>query len=129
VGKWNGCGGKLLAGESYQTAAVRELAEEIGVVVSESDLIPVGHLMFYFPHKPDFDHDVEIFLVRKWQNLPQETDEMRPQWFAFDQVPYDQMWADDKFWMPKVLAGKTIEGECYFTEDDEGIIKFDLRER
>lgn len=35
-------GGKLEPGESAASAAVRELEEELGVVVAEADLVPMG---------------------------------------------------------------------------------------
>lgn len=31
---------------------------------------------------------------------------MRPQWFDFADIPYDQMWEDDRFWMPMILQGQ-----------------------
>lgn len=38
VGKWNGAGGKVDAGETILRAAVRELEEETMITLSESDL-------------------------------------------------------------------------------------------
>ena len=31
--------------------------------------------------------------------------QMAPQWFPLENVPYDTMWADDRFWLPLLLAG------------------------
>jgi hypothetical protein len=31
---------------------------------------------------------------------------MRPQWFTFTDIPYDQMWEDDRIWLPMVLNGQ-----------------------
>jgi len=31
---------------------------------------------------------------------------MRPQWFAFSDIPYDQMWEDDRIWLPMLLNGQ-----------------------
>jgi hypothetical protein len=35
----------------------------------------------------------------------QESEEMMPKWFALDEIPFDNMWADDKIWLPELLAG------------------------
>jgi len=35
IGKWNGVGGKVDEGETIRFAAIRELNEEVGVVVKE----------------------------------------------------------------------------------------------
>lgn len=35
---------------------------------------------------------------------------MRPCWFAYDDIPYDKMWADDQYWLPLFLAGKLFVG-------------------
>ena len=29
-----------------------------------------------------------------------------PMWFHHDNIPYDQMWVDDKLWYPLLLQGK-----------------------
>jgi hypothetical protein len=42
---------------------------------------------------------------------------MKPKWFSSDQLPYEQMWPDDKHWLPLVLAGKRVQGEFQFDEN------------
>lgn len=46
-----------------------------------------------------------------------ESEEMLPKWFDQDKIPYGKMWADDKFWMPRVLKGESLE--AWFSFDDE----------
>ena len=43
-----------------------------------------------------------------------ETEEMKPQWFNFSDIPYEQMWSDDKYWLPILLAGKKFKGNFLF---------------
>jgi hypothetical protein len=57
---------------------------------------------------------------------PSESDEMRPQWFAFENIPYTKMWADDILWLPHVLAGKNISGQFDFAGDETTIIDYEL---
>ena len=47
VDKWNGFGGKVRSGESLRQAAVRELQEEVGLIVQPEHLVLTGHLQFH----------------------------------------------------------------------------------
>lgn len=119
--RYNGFGGKIEAGETVVQAAVRELQEECRVIVDVAHLENVGRLEFIFPAEPDFDHDVHIFLARVWQGEPRETVEMKPCWFAISDIPYQQMWADDIYWLPKVLRGGKVSGRVVFQANNEDL--------
>ena len=43
-----------------------------------------------------------------------ESDEMLPAWFSCHSIPYQDMWADDEFWMPHLLVGRCFEGRFMF---------------
>lgn len=124
VDKWNGVGGKPNKGEKITDTAKRECEEEISVT-------PLNHkkvalFKYYFPHE-NFGMQVWIFTATEWQGKPIESEEMRPEWFKFKSIPYDQMWPDDRIWIPKVLEGKLLNGSFMF--DKEGkILDFYLEE-
>lgn len=128
IGKWNGVGGKIDGGESIRSAAVRELKEEVGVVVMEDELEEVGNIKFNFKNKPDWDQWMHIFVARNWGGEPSESEEMAPRWYKHSEIPFESMWADDKHWLPLVLAGKKIEGEFHFNEDGSDFTDFNIRE-
>ena len=113
-GKWNGTGGKLKEGETIEEAAVREIKEEICVDVVLKALAPVGTLKFHFKGNPDWDQTCSVFIIREWKGEPAESEEMRPQWYPIDKLPFEAMWVDDPLWLPQVLVGKIIEGEFLF---------------
>lgn len=118
-GNWNGFGGKLEEGETIKEGAVRELFEECGVTVSGDNLEKVSVIEFLFK---DGKHlEVHSFFVHGWDGEPTETEEMCPGWFAFDEIPYKTMWADDPYWLPRALLGEKLQGRVSFREDGKTI--------
>ncbi|MDD2822674.1 MAG: 8-oxo-dGTP diphosphatase [Candidatus Daviesbacteria bacterium] len=119
VGKWNGPGGKPNSGESIEETAVRETLEEIGVTIKSFDR--VATLDFFFPAdlaKKDWNQQVCVYLVTDWEGEPVETEEMKPAWFKYEEIPYKDMWVDDIYWLPQVLQGKKLKGTFSFTPDE-----------
>lgn len=117
-GYYNGYGGKVEACESIVDAAVREVREESLCVLSSKDLTQVADLTFYFS---DNTHHVTVYCAENWSGEPQETEEMKPDWFPFSEIPYESMWADDAYWLPRVLRGERLVGEVWFAEDQNTI--------
>ncbi len=111
AGLWNGFGGKVEPGESIEAAAVRELAEEVGLTASSVERL--GVIDFSFDGTDD-RFEVHFFSCREFSGEPVETDEMEPRWFALDDIPYDQMWPDDRQWLPLLLVGKKFRGAFKF---------------
>jgi len=121
-GKWNGVGGKADPGESAEQAAIRECQEEIGVTPLEPEL--VGKIKFYEESDPEFGHYIHVFTTTKWEGEPIETEEMRPEWFSVDDIPYEKMWADDPLWLPLALSGRKFEGTL--TLDGDALVFHDI---
>jgi 8-oxo-dGTP pyrophosphatase MutT (NUDIX family) len=126
TGKYNGIGGKVEDGETVVEAAVRELEEEIHVRAAEADLQPVGHFTFLFRTKPEWNQVVYVYLIRTWQGVPEETDEMAPAWFDVEEIPYERMWQDDSHWLPRVLAGERVRARYIYGPDNESIERIEV---
>jgi len=116
VGKFNGFGGKIDAGETVLAAALREMAEESGVAVA--DAAAVGQLRFTFEDSPAI-LSVHVFRATSYTGAPTETEEMAPQWFPAGALPLAEMWKDDAFWLPHALAGERFVGEFLFRGTEE----------
>jgi len=114
-GKWNGFGGKVKEGENVEQAMRRELKEEAGIAPLSFEKRAL--LEFHFKGKPEY-FEVHVFCIPLFKGEPQETEEMRPQWFLQKEIPFKQMWPDDKFWFPLFLEGKKFEGRFLFQDKD-----------
>eukprot|EP01125_Pyxidicula_operculata_P018836 TRINITY_DN6741_c0_g1_i3.p1 TRINITY_DN6741_c0_g1~~TRINITY_DN6741_c0_g1_i3.p1 ORF type:complete len:102 (-),score=12.39 TRINITY_DN6741_c0_g1_i3:119-424(-) len=77
------------------------------------DLMFRGKIKFVFEAHPHFDNECSIFVSTKWVGDPIESDELKPQWFDFDSIPYDGMWQDDRIWLPEVLSSNA--NNVYYT--------------
>jgi mutator protein MutT len=115
AGRWNGFGGKVEQGETIEQAALRELREEVNLTAER--LKKCAELVFRFPHKPEFDQVVHVFFVDSFSGSPAETDEMKPEWFSADRLPYGEMWNSDAHWLPPVLEGKFVSANFVWAPD------------
>ncbi len=118
AGRYNGVGGKLDEGETIEQAVIREAYEEIAVTVQENHLQKVAELSFTFPHRPDFNQLVHVYITESWSGEPTESEEMKPQWYKVQEIPFNTMWPDDIFWLPQMIDGKLIKGSFTFGEGD-----------
>lgn len=116
VNRYNGVGGKLQGEEAIEQAVIRETKEEIDVTVKEMHKVAV--LDFSFANKPEWNQQVHTFFCTAWDGVPTESEEMKPEWFPVDAIPYDRMWPDDTFWLPRVLKGEYIQGKFTFGDGD-----------
>lgn len=116
MGRWNGFGGKVEEGESIEEGAKRETLEESGVTITEMEAVGIHE--FEFARDRGNILEVHVYRVTAWEGEPHETEEMRPQWFTTDAIPYDAMWPDDIHWIPVFLAGKKFRTRFLFGEGD-----------
>ena len=122
AGKYTGIGGKIDPGETVREAAIREMHEETGVVMSPCDLAKAGHVAFYFPARPNWNLTTRIFVGRNSQGRPMESREIRPEWFAVDHLPFGDMWDDASYWYPQVLKGQRVKAVFTFASDCETVV-------
>lgn len=120
-GKWNGFGGHVEEGEEIIDAAKRELFEEAGI--TPVNLRRAGVSEFVFPDGKILE--VHFFRADDFYGEPIESEEMAPKWFHINEIPYSEMWPDDKYWMPLFFQGKKFRGKFFFDEN-ANISNFEL---
>lgn len=93
AGLWEFPGGKVEPGEAPEAALIRELAEELGLVVAPADLAP---LTFASHAYPDFHLLMPLYLCRRWRGEATAHEGQELAWiapaalFAYAMPPADE---------------------------------------
>ncbi|KAJ2079567.1 Nudix (Nucleoside diphosphate linked moiety X)-type motif 1 [Coemansia sp. RSA 988] len=113
-GLWNGFGGKLEPDETLDDCAHRELREECGL--ETKSLRFIGVLYMICSHHDDLT--IFVYTARDLVGSVIESDEMAPQWFNTDQLPYDGCHPEARLWWPTMLRGSLFVARFAFSHDD-----------
>ena len=113
AGKINGPGGRLEPGESLMDCAVREVQEELKV--TPTGLEYGGDIRFQFVD--GYSLHVHCYRAADIVGEPLATDEAIPLWSSLEAIPYDDMWEDDRIWLPQLIAGRPFSGRFLFEGD------------
>ena len=120
AGKINGPGGKVEPGETALESAIREVQEEIGVTPLRIEDRGVLHFQFL----DGYSLQCAVFVALDFDGEPIETDEAVPLWFDLEAIPFEEMWADDRHWLPEMLAGKRFR--AWFEFDGDRMLSRDV---
>jgi 8-oxo-dGTP diphosphatase len=77
AGLWEFPGGKIETGERPEETLIRELKEELGIVVTEPCLAP---LTFASHGYPDFHLLMPLYVCRRWQGMVTAREGQRIKW-------------------------------------------------
>jgi len=83
AGLWEFPGGKIEPGETPERALTRELAEELSITVSESDLIPFTFASHTYEK---FHLFMPLFSIQKWRGTPLPNEGQKLAWVAPDDL-------------------------------------------
>lgn len=120
AGKINAPGGRIEPGETPLQAAERETVEEVGVR-------PVGIAgagVLYFQFVDGFSILGHVFRADDCEGTAIETDEAIPRWVGLGAIPYDEMWEDDRYWVPLMLERRMFKG--YFVFDGDRMVDYQI---
>ena len=113
AGKINAPGGRIDPGETPRQAVIRETVEEVRMEPTNPE--KRGEIFFQF--KDGYKLHGEIFFSTEYSGVPTETDEAGPFWCDIDSIPYDEMWEDDRYWLPLALDGTPFKAYFIFNND------------
>jgi 8-oxo-dGTP diphosphatase/2-hydroxy-dATP diphosphatase len=121
-GWWNGFGGKLEGPQTWEDNARDETFEECGLIIGQ--LRMVARILFHFDD--ELKVISQVFTTSDFTGSPKETDEMRPQWFPTNALPYEQMWPADRHWIPQALTareGDEFLGFAVYFDSDKNFLR------
>jgi 8-oxo-dGTP diphosphatase len=77
AGLWEFPGGKVEAGEDPERSLIRELQEELGIVVKQECLAP---LTFASHPYPDFHLLMPLYVCRRWEGFVEAREKQKLKW-------------------------------------------------
>ena len=121
--KYNDPGGKLKPEENPEEGAKREIEEETGLKVE--NLIKHGEITFY-------EGEIQTWLVHVFatENFSGEIKinhrEGVLEWIDENKMPFENMWVEDRFWVPLLLEQKKFKVKFYFNENSEKLLNKEI---
>ena len=121
AGKINGPGGRLERGESAWDCAMRETQEELGI--RPKQVKPAGELFVHAEDQPRIH--CYLFTASDYDGIPIETEEAIPRLYPLDEIPYDEMWEDNRYWLPLIISGQRVIGYSSFA--NERLVDYEVK--
>ena len=119
-GKWYPTGGKVRPRETHEDGVVREVYEETGLRVT--NLRHHGVVTCFFGKGAPPVWSVQIFSSNDFTGDLKESREGVLRWFPINDIPYNDMWEDDRYWLPLLLKGKRFNGKFIYDENGAQIV-------
>lgn len=123
-GTLNGPGGKQELGETILECLVREVEEEVGIVLEPTKVEKVAVITFHAGGVQDFE--VHIFRTSDFSGEPRETEHMAPAWYDIKNLPVEDMLDSDRAWFPTVIRGRKFRANVYYQERAKGFLRIDF---
>ena len=89
----------------------------------EAGIKPLNpELVGYFTFEIEgVDHIFEVFVYKseQFEGEITESEEMKPEWFDINEIPYENMWKDDQVWYKSMLRNRNFQGHFKFNRNEE----------
>lgn len=124
AGRLNGPGGKVNPGETAATSIQREVAEETSLQIIDPDRRGTLELVLGSVGRSRLT--VAIFVADSFHGRPRGGGEGRLRWYAINRLPFGELWPDMRYWLPIVLDGGSVNGQCFYDETGADLISCSL---
>jgi 8-oxo-dGTP diphosphatase len=114
-----GPGGKVEAGETPEEAAIREVQEEVGLIIEPGALTPLACIRYPFVNREALSQRSFVFSARVFSGELKESGELVASWWPVAAIPYEAMWSDARLWLPRALSGELIDATIVIGESNE----------
>jgi 8-oxo-dGTP diphosphatase len=101
AGLWEFPGGKVESGERPEQSLIRELREELGIVVKEECLAPLTFASHLYP---DFHLLMPLFVCRRWEGFVEAREQQRLKWVRPNELHNFPMPPADEPLIPHLTA-------------------------
>jgi 8-oxo-dGTP diphosphatase len=101
AGLWEFPGGKVEPGERPEVSLIRELKEELGIVVQEACLAP---LTFASHPYPDFHLLMPLYACRRWEGMVEAREAQKLKWVRVNDLRNYPMPPADEPLIPHLAA-------------------------
>jgi len=118
VGKIVAPGGKSEASEPPELTAVREIHEEVGLVVKVEHLTHIATIRYPFVGRPELSQRSFAYLARSFEGEVRASNELAATWWPVAEIPFDRMWADATLWLPRALRGEFVDATITIGPDN-----------
>lgn len=126
-GKWNAPSAEILQGERPDKSAIKNVYQQTGLYVSK--ITDNGLIRLFLNGKTTYDYRIHVFSTKIFSGDLKPNIQGEAKWFSTTDLPYYEMWADDKYWINLVLQGKKFDADFFFDEKNEKIVKYQIKER
>ena len=79
----------------------------------------MAELEFYFINKAEWNQIAHVYITRDFNGSIIDSEEGKLKWFNINEIPYNEMWDDDSYWLPNILNGEFIKMKFYFDNNSK----------
>lgn len=110
--------------ETEEEALIRGTNAEISTISFNYEKVGILDCLEYVNGEL-CNNTIQVYFCTEWDIEPQESKNATPYWVSIDEIPYEKMFSEDEYWLPRVLNGEKIYGHFQFDEN-RNILQFNI---